>query len=581
MKKGILLVVFIIIFSVSLVSGKIIFEGDFEEVYNIEDSIFVNFSIEKQTSASGYIETFLDCKERLLVHKKYYKINSNKKQYLYFEFPASLVGRCNLEVIFDNEAGTSEEFQISNRILVDYDLNNKFFFPLEKVIMNGTALKKNGETLEGIVIISIPELINKTVEVKDGKFFLSFEIKKDDAPGKYSLHIEAIEKNPDEEIINYGETEGEIEVKKKSTYIEIEVNESVKPPANVLIRINLLDQAKNLIENETIIFKLFSPDDIVLEESLGSNSSSSYFFKDNATRGGWNINAYYGNLHAIKPIYVEDNRKLDVDVVNSSDGSYIEIRNIGNIGYDGVIKVLVENDSYNEEIVINVNLSLGKEKNHSLDFKGDYNIVIDGEGFGEIYLTGPTGAAVAPEMQISLRSYLFFFILVFCLVAFYLLVKKKGRVFKIREKIKSRQFQSSEKMAYMVFFKFDEYFEEVERITKKYNLSLTKVNDSLYFILFYSYPEKNPEIKIFNLVRSIKERARIKNIKVSTVMNSKKFEQTLGFLKNFALTTRKMVNLADGNILIADNIFGKLQVSRVGKPRVFKIGDEIIKMHTF
>jgi len=570
MKKTLFIFLFLM-FILPIVSSKIIFEKQFDELYNIGDSVYVNFSVEKQIPTSGYIETFLKCDgQNLSVYKKYSKIDSGKK-YFIFEFPASLKGNCNIGVKFDNEAENSEEFEISDEIIINYNLNNKFFFPLEKMIINGTAIKKNGELLEGIIIVSIQDMENKTIEAKSGKFFSMIEIKKDAFPKSYSIQVEALEKNIQEEIINYGRVIEKIEIKPKPAYIEIEAKESIKLPANISIRAKLLDQTKNLLENETIIIKLFNPDrEIVLEKPLKSNELILYFFGDNATRGGWDINAYYGSVYSVKPIYVEEHKKLEIGLLNDSFGSYIKIKNIGNIGYEGVVKISVENSSHSGEVLINLNLSVSGELKYPLNFEGYYNLSIGENKFDNVYLNRITGAAVASKMKLKFRSYIFSFILIFCLVMFYVLFKKR----KLNE---SREKKKTQKRAYMVFFKFDRYFEGVEKIVKFYNFSLNKLNENLYFILFYSSPEENQERKLYNLAKKIREKANSKGCKSSIAVNSCEFVNSGSFLKKFALINRKIVEFTEG-VSVTENIFSKLKVP-CKEQKLFRFDGEAIKVY--
>jgi len=587
-------VVFCTIFIVLIpfVSGKILFEESFEEIYNIEDSIVANFSIGKLRITGDYVEMFLDCGEEKLIYKKYQKVEEGAKRYFYIEFPASVEGDCRVRIEFDKETINSQVFDITDRIDVEYSLNNKVFFPLEEVSIVGSAVKESGEPLDGLIFVYIKDLVNKTLEVKEGNFSLNFAVKGDAFPKEYKLEVSAIEKNQEEEIINYGIFGEEIEVRPRPSSIYIDVKESIKPPLNVSIKAGLLDQAGNLIKNESIIIKISNPlGEIVFDGSSESNESLIYSFKNNAMRGGWYLNSYYGSVHSIKPIYIEENKKIKVEIINEG-GSYIQIENIGNIDYGGVVDVFIENDSYNEGIPINVNLSLGERFLHPLNLEGYYNLSVSdgvlGESFEEVYLSGITGAAIGVGKG---RGYLFLLILILGFVVGYVVYKKEG-VKWIKEKIPKKQGLSEgvemiketreevkEKKAYMAVFKIGEGFGEIEDIARKYKVSLSKIGGNLYFVLFYSYPQNKPEEKIFQLSNEIRRKAVSKGVKFSIAINSDKFEEKLSFLKEFSLVTRKLVNFVEGNILVRDTIFDKLDVSTTRDPRMFKIGEQTIRAY--
>ncbi len=142
-----MLLIFITLILVEGASAEIII-NNLAEVYNAGDSINASITIQKQESAAGYLESYLNCGEKLLVHKQHYALVENKKKEIGIEFPASLDGRCHLEVIFDGESKDSQEFEISNIIDLDYSLNNRLFFPAEKI--NGFRYHENW--LENLLI---------------------------------------------------------------------------------------------------------------------------------------------------------------------------------------------------------------------------------------------------------------------------------------------------------------------------------------------------------------------------------------------------------------------------------------------
>jgi len=71
------------VFLVSLVNAEILFGGNLKEVYNVEDSIAVNFSIDKKISSSGFVSSSLKCNsEEMEVYRKYHLIEKDKRGYI-------------------------------------------------------------------------------------------------------------------------------------------------------------------------------------------------------------------------------------------------------------------------------------------------------------------------------------------------------------------------------------------------------------------------------------------------------------------------------------------------------------------
>jgi hypothetical protein len=576
MKKEILILLFLAL--LNSVSGQIILQ-EVPSVYNVGDSVDIGFSIEMLEKTSGYVECYLNCGERLLVYKKYQVMEENQKYYFNLSFPVFNKGKCDLEAAFAGEKETSEEFEVSNLIRIDYSMNNKFFFPSEKLIINGAAVKSNGKELKGSAKISLGILGNRTIEVYNGTFSSEIEIKKDALPGEYNLEVEAIEKDAEGNVINYGQNATKIVVKAKPTAISIQTKESVRPQINHSSNISLLDQAGKLIKNESVIVKLFDPyGDLVYEEKIGSSKEFIYLFEDNATRGAWSIKAYYGDVFSLKPVYIEDNKKLDFDVVTGDDGSYLKVTNTGNVEYNGTLSVILDNSSSKDEMLINVGLDLGRDKSYPMEYEGEYNISVDGKNFSNFNFPikpSPTGAAIAPELEISMKNYIILFVLLLAVLLYFLFSRRKHSKGELSKKEKQE-----DKATFMIFFKFDKFFEEIKEIVEKENFSLSKVNDNLYYVLFYSSHVKDPEESAYRLAGKIRNKCLSRACAVSIVINSSEETGKEDLLKDFSLKTRKMVEHAEGGILVSGGIFEKLKVkaqkslvfnNKSGSSRMYKI----------
>ncbi|MBD3253114.1 hypothetical protein GF386_05255, partial [Candidatus Pacearchaeota archaeon] len=488
MKKEVIFLIVLLLVPFCSASNKgIIFTNELQGVYSMRDNINVEFTVEKDITSSGFVEVVLDCEgDDLVVYRKYQEIKSDFKNDFSIDFPALLKGDCGVIVKFSGFKEKSQEFEISDRIDVDYDLSSKYLFPLENLLINGTAIKKNKDLLEGIVKISLDDM-NKTFEVSEGEFSASFDIKKDTPPGEYRLLIEAIEKDADNVVFNHGEVSEVVEVKSKPTSISLDIDESIRPPTEISINPCLLDQAGGLIKNESLIIKLFDPNrDIVFEETIKSNENLSYFFTSNSTRGGWEMNVYHGSIFLSKPIYIEDNKELDIEIVNSSGSSFFKITNIGNMDYEGVVNVLFKNSTGEEKVPINVNLKIRETDDYPIELIGNYNLSVqEGEKkfeFRNVYLTG---ASVFPEMKIGFWSFFIFFLILIAFIVFFLI--KKGFFLKIAGLFKKdkKHPEKISKKVYMCFCEFEKWF-DVSDFLKKYNLSFNKINDKLYFIIFYS-----------------------------------------------------------------------------------------------
>ncbi|KHO53213.1 MAG: hypothetical protein QT05_C0007G0005 [archaeon GW2011_AR13] len=339
----------------------------------------------------------------------------------------------------------------------------------------------------------------------------------------------------------------------------------------------MINQVGNLIENETLVVKIFDiNNNIVFEKEVKSSENLSYFFKSDSLRGGWKINTYYGNIFSSKPIYISENSEVLVLVVDNK----IKIQNIGNVPYNGIVSLKVQNGSSSLIVPINVdNLDIGDIFIPKLDFYGYYNVSYGENNFSNAYLTG---AAILFDSTFTAKSYIITFIFLFILISFYFVFKNFTSVKSFFVKSKEGDFiesasirvkksssiisgkkeisNNSLKKTFVIFIKFDAYFNEISELSKKYSFSFKKMNDNLGYILFCSPPIDNPEISMFHFGRDLMRFSNLKGYKVSIVLNGSLIEGKLSSLKKLALTSRKMINFTEGKILVVDSIFNKLNI---------------------
>lgn len=599
-----------------LVNSQIIFQESPDEIYNYEDFIFTSFQIQKEILSRGYVEARLICEEDSnLIFKEFNEFNPNKKITFSFSSLASIKGDCSIEARFDEEKEKTDNFQITDKIDVEFELNNKFFSPLEEIKINGTTTKKNNRKLNGIIIISLENLFNKTINVENGEFTFSFILEKDSLPGEYELKINAIEKNFNGEIINLGTNSKEIQIKSSPTFIEIESEESVNPSNNLLIKTFLLDQAKNNLENETIITKIFNPkNELILQTAKSSGNSFPFYFQDNAIKGAWKINVYYGDLFATKSIYVNDNKKINFELINKTEESNtsflgINISNIGNIDYSGVADILLQNNLSNEAIPLNINLSIGESMIYNFESEGNYNISIGEERFENIRTSPVTGFAIFEKTN-SKKSLLTLGLLLFLLVVAFFTIRKfrksnNGKNFEPKnsnKKIKKEENnpqnknsfyisskvhyaneksslneaiskKESNKKIYSMFLNSSKS-KEIEELLKKHGLELHPNPGDIFFTINYS--NQNLSKKLIKIAKEIKNH--FKN--VSIIINSENFNNKISSISQ-ALITKNLIKKVSG-LYITENIFDSLEKQDcVGfiEDKHFKIDERIIKLY--
>ena len=585
MKKiGVICAILFMLILPPLASSKIIFEEQPEDIYNLDDVVGVNVSVDRENAASDYLEAFLICEgDEELIYKHYYE--DREKFSLWIDSIANERGDCNIEIKFGDEEGESNEFEISDQVDVSFEVNDKFLLPLEELEIEGEAVKENGKDLDGLAEIEVEDIFKQTVDVSEGEFYFKKGLSKTTPPGTYEVMVRAYEETKND-FINEGQKVKEIEVDSRPTYIEIGGNETVSPPQNFKAKITLLDQVKEKVENESILVKVLDPvNNLVLEEKIGSGQNLSLEFESNATRKGWKINCYHGDIFSSETIFVKKNEELDTQIL---EGGKIKITNVGNIKYEGVVDIVVENGSFNHNDTINLNLSIGESKRETLQVEGKYNVSVGDKTFSNVILTG---ASIAPSFSLNPSTYLWVFLLIILLGGGYLL-------FRYREKIKeripklnlisgrgikkhkksgvSKKLKKSGKGNYKVYSTLIKSRSgktgKIKRLLRKEKYKLHKINERLSFILLYS--EEDKEKELIRLAKKIKNKVD----GVSIVINSEEFKKKIKSIRA-SLSPRKIIDKVEG-VFVTKNIYEKVKGNyNLKKEGSHKAGDKIVTLY--
>ncbi len=613
-----------------LVSSQIIFLDNPKNVYNFEDFISIDFSIKQEVFTRGDVQAFLVCgNNEKLVFQQFNEFKNGQEKNFSLFFLASIKGNCYAKILFNDESEKTQKFKITDNIITAFGLNNKFFLPLEEIKINGTANKENSEKLNGIAIISIENLINQTVEVKEGKFSFSYIFEKDVAPGVYSVEVFAIEKNFNGDEINRGNFSEKIEIKSYPAKIKIESLEFFKPPYEFQIKASLLDQTNALFHDEILIVKIFDPkNEIFMQDAENSGERFNISFKENTLRGGWKINVYYGDLFASKSFYVEDNREIKIELgkegceINNSFCK-INISNIGNVPYNGVIDVSFQNENSNETFPLNINLSKGDSEIFEFELEGYFNISAGDQNFENVYLSPITGAVLFEGSK--KKTYIFIVVLLIVLIVFFFIWKKihktnlsflrknknnKTKDFlpslntekpiqkpeekqiaekeikeinpvnktpvkkEVSEKEKIINKNKFQKKIYSIFF-HDVNYEKLEKFLQKYNLVLHRASGDSFFIITYS--DKDLSKKLTEIVFKISKEFK----GISTILHSEIFENKISSISS-VLITKNLVSYLNG-FFVTENIAEKLEKNhgfRINKDKSFRVKERVIKLYT-
>lgn len=573
------------------VNAAIFIEDNFENKYNVGERVLLDFKVSSDSSVSDFLESYLRCDgDRVLVDKRYVFLDAESRNFD-IEFPLREEGECQFEINFRNDKAVSEEFEISSEIEMKYFLNDKYFFPEEKISVSGNLTKFNGDYFSGVIDFKLGAFVDKSYNAKNGTFSFDYELSKNIVPGEYKFELEVSEYDSSGDLLNYGKVVDSVHVKSKPTFVEIVSPESVMPGTNESFNVRVLDQARNLMENESVVVKFVdSNSSVVFRREVESNDNISYSFPSDFIRGTSYINAYYGSIGDSLPVYVLENKEVSVGVKSNS----IEFSNVGNVFYDGTVSYTLEKGNETIENFVNVSLDVGESYLEKLEYNGEYNITSGDSFFGNVPITG---AAVLVDDEGDFRWFSLFIVFLFFVLLFfgYCFVRKrlghkcffsrkaendydkyvksqkksednvnKESVKKMIVSANSNKEESPKVKVFMVFLKVNSKISDYESLFNNYGFKLNIVDSGMGYSLFYQGEEKTPELKVFNFGRAIKRFADSRGDSVSVVLNRGVFEKKVSILKKFALFNRELLNNFPAKFVVSSKIMDEINI-RIGK----------------
>ena len=473
MKKGgirglVILVIFTFLFLIANTSASIFLEQPLS-LYNLGQKLSMNTKILSQEDFSGYVDLNLICSDqgketKQVIYFSPVTLEKNKEKQFTVSFQVMKKGRCffesNLEDIRHNNEETEKtnEFTVSNLINLELEFNKLFFMPEEEIEIKGTAVKANGEAVEGFATISIetPSIIfinetnnNQTNQtftspgnttnltfsfsVIDGEYFYKFKFPKDISPGEKEVTIKI-----EDGYGNEGYDSGAITIAAVPTQLIIEIkgstleNPEIFMPGTIMtIKATLLDQASQVME-KNLSLKIEKGNKILLEKFTSSNKFTEYKFEKNQTPGDYKIKAYGEGLDGEKVIYVSELKEINIELENDT----LHITNIGNIPYKESIEVTFTKEGIDESKIVDLDLDVGEEIFIRLEAPtGEYDVSVSGPSqnlyqtltFEGVPLTGDVITTVELEKEGTSWPGLLIFILIAVIVVLAILFLVSGK----------------------------------------------------------------------------------------------------------------------------------------------------------
>ncbi len=202
LKRGLLSIVFILLFSLSLVSAEIIVNGPDQAKVNIGDEISITGYVLRAEDSLGLLRFELKCGDSsdvLMVRSV--SLNSGVKKDFSDEFAilSSSQGNCRIKVSLESlgeilESKTSSEFEVTTALTGTFKIDKEGIQAGEKIHVSGNVFKQDGNTVDGFAIVSLKKegdiYFSDSLNIKKG--VLSYDIDTTDVPGgEYTVEVDA------------------------------------------------------------------------------------------------------------------------------------------------------------------------------------------------------------------------------------------------------------------------------------------------------------------------------------------------------------------------------------------------------
>lgn len=389
------------IFLLSFVSSDIVISQQPEKLYNLGDTLNLPTKIVSPTEVKGTLTLNTLCNGiETEVYKADVELAAGDEQSLnpIIILDKSRIGRstgdCTIKAVLGTEFVLTNSFEISDVINIELEEGQTEFEPEQDIIVEGYAVKQNGENVQGFVEIKLLAGGEQEIElldtVKNGYFFVNFSLPKETPAAEYLLNLRVYEKSLDGvNITNHGVSGYSIFITQVPTSLELVFEtQDVSPGTPLKVKAVLHDQTGEIIDS-TAIISIKDENNKILEQIENPTSEDlEYEIKSDEPSEEWTVYAVSNQLTAEANFKIIEKASVSTQLLNKT----LIITNNGNILYNKTVTIKIGD----EAVEVPVNLKVGQSQKYILTAPdGEYQVeVITEEGSKITGNTILTGSAV-------------------------------------------------------------------------------------------------------------------------------------------------------------------------------------------
>lgn len=421
----------------SFVSAELILTEQPTGIYNLGDTIPVPAVVKTVAGVSGSLDMDLICNGVVINFYKngVFLLPGEEKDFdasifLAKQIIGNISGFCSVKATVGDEYVLTNDFEISNKILLDIRTEENEFSPEESILLEGEAIKANGEFANGFIDLSMQsdnstENVTYYETVNNGFFSFSFSLPKDTRAGRNTLTFNTYEKDVFGEITNVGSMERIIIVRQISTSLEIIFESKYIEPGNSLnVKVVLHDQTGEKIPSRAIITIRNSYNDIIEQLEIPTDEFFEFPISYNEPAEEWTVIAVSDTITTELPFEINEKEDAEIEIFNKT----LFVTNKGNVPYNETLLLKIGDVSLNIDVFLEVDES-SKYVLSAPD--GEYEIEIIENGESEftqtVFLTGKVISIKEVSGVLTLMKYPLIWIFIIFILAFVaFMVGKKG-----------------------------------------------------------------------------------------------------------------------------------------------------------
>lgn len=377
---------------ISAVSAEIMLNQP-NEVYNIDDELFVSAILKSPADSNGLFRMSLLCNANendFYISPAKLSASEEKKFETLLTLSNSFLegnkGNCRIKARYLNDFAETTGFELTDRIDTTLKMNKSILSPGEGIFIEGEAIKANKKAAEGYAQLSvIGTNISAGKAVENGRFVLNFSMPENIKSGEYAISVIVYEKDSQGGISNQGASTASITIKQILTNIEIVMEkQDYMPGESLSIKPVLYDQADEIIESEISLSVIDTAGNDIFKQLVKSGEIIELALAKNSTPGGWKAVAKAYDKEKEKVFFVKENEEALFDI----QGNLLKVTNTGNVPYKKNIEIKIGNQAE----IMQPDINVGESAIYELEAPdGEYEVIVN-DGTNSLqktsYLTG-------------------------------------------------------------------------------------------------------------------------------------------------------------------------------------------------